>query len=108
MLSLITTKLGTNIEYSKGDTFSFTVSSEDIIPDGTNMRLQISPNGNTDNVLIEKIYTLKDNRFYIVLDKADIAKLDINNIYQYRLTLLELNGDIFTNLSGDLLVKWGE
>lgn len=107
MLTIKETKTGINIEYSKGDTFEFTISSEEVIPDGTTMRLQISPNGDTDDVLIEKTYSLKDNRFYITLDKSDISKLDINHLYQYRLTLFAIDGSIMTNVSGNLLVKWG-
>ncbi len=107
MLTIKETKTGTDIEYSKGDTFEFTVSSTDILPDGTSIRFQISQNGDTDDILLEKTYALKDNRFYITLDNTDIAKLDINNLYQYRLTLFSIDNSIMTNVSGNLLVKWG-
>lgn len=101
------TKTGLNIEYSKGDTFSFIFESSDAIPEGSTLRMQISPNGNVNNVILEKKFNVSDNKFNILLSNEEVDGLNIDEVYQYRFTFIDVNGNVITNISGNLIVKWG-
>ena len=107
MIQFKNTKTGLDIEYSKGDTFVFNFEADGSIPQGSSLRLQISPNGNVNDIIIEKFFELSDNKFSVRLTEAEIKLLNIDEIYQYRFTFLDAGGNKITNISGNLIVKWG-
>ena len=96
-----------DIEYTKGDTFEFNLTSTDYIPEGSCMRLQISLDGYTDDVIIEKSIPVKDNTFVVLLDEQHTDLLKIHRVYQYRFTFYDVSGRKITTISGNLIIKWG-
>ena len=101
------TNNGLDIEYSKGDTFAFNFECDESIAEGTTLRLQISPNGNTNHIIIEKKFDLEMDKFSIALSEAESNVLNIDEVYQYRFTFFDVLGNKITNISGNLIVKWG-
>lgn len=96
-----------NILHTAGDTFKFVAAPDEEIPEATSLRLQISQNGRTDNILVEKSFTISNNEFTIELDVEELAPLIAGSEYYYRLTMFTISGEIVTTISGDLIVKWG-
>ena len=107
MIRFKETKTGLDIEYSKGDTFAIDFEADESIPKGSSLRLQISPNGNVNDIIIEKFFDLNENKFSVRLTNAEIDVLSIDEVYQYRFTFLDVGGNKITNISGNLIVKWG-
>ena len=107
MINFKNTKTGLDIEYTKGDTFSFNIECEDEIPEGSTMRLQISPNGNVNNIILYKNFNTNNNMFSVTLTQDETELLNIDEVYQYRFTFIDIYGNIITNISGNLIVKWG-
>ena len=107
MLNFINTKTGLDIEYTKGDSFIFEISAESEVSDGTQLRLQISANGDTDNVDISKTFNATNNSFTVELAESDLNQFAPGDIHQYRLTIFDISGNITTTISGNLIVKWG-
>lgn len=96
---------GTNIEYTKGDTFQLEVTSEYEFPEGEKLRFTVSQN-EKNTPLIERTYELSSGKFAVALDKETEVLLDLGD-YIYKLTEISLSGNIETQLSGELRVKWG-
>ena len=96
-----------DIEYTKGDTFEFTVISTDYIPEGSYMRLQISLDGYMDDIIIEKSIPVKDNVFVVLLEEQFTDLLKLNRVYQHRFTFYDVTGRKITTISGNLIIKWG-
>ena len=108
MLEFIQTSGDTiNISHTAGDTFKFVAAPEENMPDATRLRLQVSQNGRTDNILVEKSFTVSDNQFTVELTSDELAPLASGSEYCYRLTIFSTTGEIITTISGDLIVKWG-
>lgn len=107
MIQFKNTKTGLDIEYSKGDTFAFNIEADGDIPQGSSLRIQVSPNGNINNIIIEKFISLSENSFAVKLTETELNALNIDEMYQYRLTFLDTGGNKITNVSGNLIVKWG-
>ncbi|MBQ7900349.1 MAG: hypothetical protein IJ365_00105, partial [Clostridia bacterium] len=71
------------------------------------MRLQISPNGNSKTIKIEKTFAPDGNAFVVKLTEEEAKKLELNKAYEYRLTYYELDSTITTTFSGTIYVQWG-
>ena len=107
MLKFNKVKTELNIEYSKGDTFAFNLECDENIPEGSSLRLQISPNGNVNDIIINKNFSISGNVFNVALTDAEANLLNIDEVYQYRFTFLDISGNKITNISGNLAVIWG-
>lgn len=101
------TNNGLDIEYSKGDTFAFNFKCEEELPEGSSLRLQISPNGNINDIIINKNFNPSGNVFNVTLTEEETRLLDIDEVYPYRFTFLDISGNKITNISGNLSVIWG-
>ena len=97
-----------DIEYTIGDTLIFNILSENGFPEGAELRLQVSPSGNDNDIIIEKVFDLsEDGVFEITIEASKIATLNAGRSYQYRFTFFDIEGHITTTTSGNLIVKWG-
>lgn len=96
---------GTNIEYTKDDTFSMGVSSKNELEEGSQLRFIVA-RSETSEPIIYNLYDLVDGKFTVTLSNEDKEKLSINP-YIYKLTLLSANGSVMTQKSGEFIVKWG-
>ena len=97
---------GTTIEYTKGDTFDLEVSSEDGFDEGSALSLVISKNEHTA-AAVENRYSLNsEGVFLVTLSQSDKEKFSCGE-YIYKLVLMGVNGTIYTQKSGDFVVKWG-
>lgn len=97
-----------DIEYTIGDTLAFNISSENGLPEGAELRLQVSPSGNDNDIIIEKVFNVsEDGVFKITIEEGKLAVLNAGRSYQYRFTFFDIEGNITTTTSGNLIVKWG-
>lgn len=96
---------GGNITYTAGDTFSINVSATDEFEQGTKLNFQVAENEQAESV-INKTFQLIGGGFEITLSKEETEKLPIGN-YIYKITIIDLSGNITTRKSGELTVKWG-
>lgn len=96
---------GTNIEYTKGDTFRLEVAGEYEFPEGERLRFTISQDEKS-TPKIERSFDLTDGIFVVTLDKVEESALELGD-YIYKLTELSLSGAVVTQLSGEFRVKWG-
>lgn len=102
---MITIKKST-IEYTKGDTFRLTISTETSFSEGSTLRFIIARD-ETSSYLIDTTVSLSsDGCFVIELTKSERDKLEIDN-YKYKCVLISIDGIIITQKSGDFIVKWG-
>ncbi|MBQ8525966.1 MAG: hypothetical protein IJ460_04540 [Clostridia bacterium] len=107
MINMKKTPEGIQIEYTKGDTFTFAVTSEENLESGMKLRLQISPSGDSDNITVTKIFSPSENKFTVILSESEALLLDIGTIYDYRLTFINADNTASTTISGLLNIKWG-
>lgn len=96
-----------NIAHTAGDTFKFVAAPDEEVSEATQLRLQISQNGRTDNIIVTKLFNLSNNEFTVELSSEDLAPLVAGSEYMYRLTFINPTGEIITTISGDFIVKWG-
>ena len=96
---------GDKITYTAGDSFEITVSSADGFPIGAILKLQVAKN-EIEPLLIDTIFELENEKFYVVLTDAEKEKLPIGE-YIYKLVLVSKTGEIVTQKSGEMIVKWG-
>ena len=96
---------GTDIEYTKDDTFELYVTTKNGFNDGTNLKFIISENENV-TPLIENQTNVLDGKFKVTLNAEEKAKLNLGD-YIYKLVLISTDGKIITQKSGNFLVKWG-
>lgn len=95
-----------NIDYTKNDTFKFSISADE--SSGViKLRFQIAENEISNEVLIDKEFTFENNTAEVSLKESEINKLYIDRMYSYRLTFLSGNDTTVTMISGNLNVKWG-
>lgn len=107
MLKFKETKVGLDIEYSKGDTFAFNFETEEEVPAGSYFKLQISPNGDINDIIIEKQFEVSNNIFPISLTEKELLLLNIGETYLYRFVFHDIETKKTTTISGNLIVKWG-
>ncbi len=103
MLNII--DFGRSIKYTKGDTFELLVSTDGTYGDGTVLELQIAENENSD-ILINHAEVMKRNAFVVRFSEEEKEKLELGD-YIYRLRVLQPEGGIQTQLSGEFSVVWG-
>ena len=96
---------GEHITYTAGDTFSLDVSATDEFEQGAKLNFQVAENEQAVSV-INKMFDLTYGCFEITLSKEEAQKLPIGN-YIYKITIIDLSGNITTRKSGELTVKWG-
>ena len=97
---------GTNISYTKGDTFSLTVGAVNGFSENSTLRFIVAEDEESEPV-IENTYNLNgEGVFSVVLEESDRDKLVIDD-YKYKLTLIDSAGITITQKSGDFRVKWG-
>lgn len=107
MLKFNKNKTELDIEYSKGDTFAFNIETESGVPTGSTLRMQISPCGDINDVIVDKKFEVNNNVFAVTLLESELIHLNVGNTYQYRFTFFDIEGNITTTTSGNLIVKWG-
>lgn len=96
---------GENITYTAGDTFKVDITTAGGFETGTRLNFQIAQNEQSESV-INKLFDLNDDRFEVVLAEEEIKALTIGN-YIYKFTVINPDGSISTEKSGELTVKWG-
>lgn len=103
---MVKIKNGVDIYYTEGDTFKLTVGREIPFNTGDTLRLQITKTEGA-TPFINAIYTLNVyGGFDVVLSESDKLKLQINGKYKYRLTVIDIDGNIDTEKSGNFFVEW--
>lgn len=107
MLKFKETKTGLDIEYSKGDTFEFNLETEEAVPAGSYFLFQVSPNGDVNDIIIEKKFEVLNNIFQISLPEKELLLLNIGESYLYRFIFHDIETKKTTTISGNLIVKWG-
>lgn len=96
-----------DIYYPSGDTFKFSVGRELPFDETDTLRLQITK-AEAAKPFIDNIYKLNVfGEFDVVLAESDTNKLQINDRYMYRLTVVDVDGNIDTEKSGKIFVEWG-
>ena len=96
---------GTNIEYTKGDTFRLEVAAEYPFPEGERMRFVLAQT-EKGSPEIDRTFDLSGDMFVITMDKETEASLELGD-YIYKLIEISLSGSVVTQKSGDFRVKWG-
>ena len=94
---------GEKISCSTEDTFLLTVEAENGFEMGTSLKFQVAKDEEGE-LLIDKIFSLNGTFFQIELTEEE--KPDLGE-YVYRIVLLNLDGSVITQKSGQLEVKWG-
>lgn len=107
MINFEKTKTDLNIEYSKGDSFALFLKAAGNLFSGSTVRMEISPSGSTDDILISKHFAAEETGFLISLSDDETSLLRIGEIYSHRFTFFDENGTKTTVISGKLAVKWG-
>ena len=93
------------ISHTKGDTFLFEVTTNEQFSEGLTLKFVVAENEES-KLIIQNNYYVSDNKFLVSLNESDESKLDIG-IYVYKMILLNLSGQIITQASGELEIKWG-
>lgn len=96
---------GEKITYTAGDTFLMEVSSAEGFDEGAQLKLQIAES-ETAPLLVDATFNQVDGGFEVTLSEREKGRLSIGN-YIYKLVLVNIAGEIITQKSGDLIVKWG-
>ena len=96
---------GDKITYTAGDTFEISVSSAEGFPAGATLRFQVAKDELAE-LLIDSDFNLTGEGFIISLKNEEKEKLPIGE-YIYKLVLVGVDGEIVTQKSGELIVKWG-
>ena len=97
---------GTDIQYTKGDTFRLTVSSKNSFNEGSQLRFVVARNEESDNI-INKTFDLNGEGVFVVsVNETEREEMQIGN-YLYKFILIAPDGTIITQKSGDFIVKWG-
>lgn len=103
MISII---CDTNIEYTKGDTFSLNITTGNGFDDNSQLDFIVAENENS-TPLVHNTYNLNsDNSFDVTLTTTDTDKFSYTD-YIYKMILHTPEGDIITQKSGNFKVKWG-
>lgn len=103
---MITIICNSNIEYTRGDTFSLNITTSEGFDENSQLDFIVAENENSVP-LIDNTYDLNsENGFTVTLATKDIDKLNYTD-YIYKLTLHTPEGDIITQKSGNFKVKWG-
>lgn len=97
---------GTNISYTRGDTFDLRISSETGFNDGSTLRFTVAKNEDSGALILNEYSLGSDGAFRVTLNDKDKQTLGIGD-YVYKLTVLTLSGIVVTQKSGDFAVKWG-
>ena len=97
---------GTNIEYTYGDTFEMTVTTEGGFDEGTQLTLVIAQGEQSEPLVSNRYDTDPDGGFTVRLSAEDKAKMPIGE-YIYKLTVTDADGTVITHKSGYFTVKWG-
>ena len=98
--------IGTNIQYTAGDTFRITVSGVKGFATGDKLRLEVKASEEAVEKVINKQYELTDDVFIVSLSNDEASALALGD-YVYRLTYLKADGTVITTVSGRLIVQWG-
>ena len=96
---------GEKISYTAGDTFVLSVASSDGFDERSSLKFCIAKNEESENV-IEKEFLQENGQFNVELSADEAAKLTLGE-YVYKLVLINGAGEISTEKSGELTVKWG-
>lgn len=96
---------GEKIAYTAGDTFFISVSSTEGFSQGSRLKFCVAENEESDNV-IEKEFLLEDDGFKVELLPEETEKLKLGE-YIYKMVVVTDSGDMETQKSGELYVKWG-
>lgn len=96
---------GEKITYTAGDTFLMEVSSAEGFEEGAQLKLQIAES-ETAPLLVDATFSQVGGGFEVILSDREKEKLTLGN-YIYKLVLVSVAGEIITQKSGDLIVKWG-
>ena len=93
------------LSHTKGDTFLFEVTANEAFSEGSTLKFTVAKNED-ETPVISNNYSLSNNTFSVSLSETDEKKLDIG-IYVFKMTVLNLSGQIITQASGELEIKWG-
>ncbi len=96
---------GEKITYTAGDTFLMEVSSDEGFDEGAQLKLQIAES-ETAPLIVDATFSQINGGFAVTLSEREKEKLTLGN-YIYKLVLVSIAGEIITQKSGDLIVKWG-
>lgn len=96
---------GEKITYTAGDSFEISVSSVDGFSNDVRLKFQVAKN-ESESLLIDAVFELDNDEFSVVLTDEEKEKLIIGD-YVYKLVLVTKSGEIVTQKSGELIVKWG-
>lgn len=97
---------GTDIEYTKGDTFKLNVSPKIEFESDSQLDFILSSSENSEPIISNAYQLNSDNEFTVRLSDDDISKLKYAN-YIYKLILHTPDGEILTQKSGKFKSKWG-
>lgn len=96
---------GKQITYTAGDTFELSVLSESEFDSGAILKFQVAKNEESE-LLIDTSFNLNESGFIITLNDEEKEILTLGE-YIYKIVLISASGDIITQKSGELIVKWG-
>ena len=96
---------GDKITYTVGDTFEISVSSAEGFDAGMTLKFQIAKSEDMP-LLIDTVFELENTEFSVTLTDEEKEKLPIGE-YIYKFVLISQDGEIITQKSGELIVKWG-
>lgn len=102
---MITIVCGSDIEYTKGDTFRLGITTDDGFDENSQLDFIVSENEDSAPV-INKTFSLSGDSFEIELTVEDTGKL-VYGDYIYKLVIHTPTGEIITQMSGNFKVKWG-
>nr|DAF01617.1 MAG TPA: hypothetical protein [Caudoviricetes sp.] len=97
---------GTDISYTKGDTFHLTISGKNAFSENSVLRFVVAEDTESDAVIDGRYNMDSNGKFNVVLTEAERGKLTVND-YLYKLTLISADGVTITQKSGNFRVKWG-
>lgn len=96
-----------DLAYTFGDTFKFGISSEEELSSGTIARFQVSRLGGEYDLVVDKTFDTAERPIIIFLSSSEAKRLKEGNIYNYRISFIDRENNIITQISGDIEVKWG-
>ena len=103
---MITIICDSNIEYTKGDTFSLNITTSGGFDENSQLDFIVAENENSVPI-IENTYNLNsESGFTVTLTSTDTNKFNYTD-YIYKMTLHTPEGEIITQKSGNFKVKWG-
>lgn len=103
---MITIICDSNIEYTKGDTFSLNITTSGGFDENSQLDFIVAENENSVPI-IENTYNLNsESGFTVTLTSTDTNKFNYTD-YIYKMTLHTPEGETITQKSGNFKVKWG-